>query len=224
MYYQPLLYAFLFLLTSCVKESTEEEPEPEFKYMPYISDFSINNTLYYIVGDSVHIQIEAGDMDGEVKSVWFYLDGKLWVVDDAPPWKQSMIFPDRHSIVIAVFAMDNEGIISEVSIVELFSKELSPPRVLLLFDYNQFSEDSTVNIDFYSSSSDANIIKCEVFLNDTLWLVKNQPYFRFTIDSIRTGIHRVWGRVEDSRSQIAVSDTIVFVIPENTLNGSPCLP
>ena len=105
---------FSIILWSCSSETTEPDNIP-----PTCSIISPEDSLHYISGDSIIVNVDAEDSNGEISLIYFYLDNTLYGSDSSFPYsfviKKEDLAGDH---TIKVCAIDNSGAMSfdEISI------------------------------------------------------------------------------------------------------------
>uniref|UniRef100_UPI0025E23B7B Ig-like domain-containing protein n=1 Tax=uncultured Microbulbifer sp. TaxID=348147 RepID=UPI0025E23B7B len=168
--------------------------------------------------DSVIIQVTAGDTDGQVVSVAFYVDGALIATDTAAPWEASWTAVAGTPILTAVIS-DNDALEITTAAVSITVEEpavIDPvaPSVSLNTPTDGSSHTTGDNLSISASASDSDgaVSKVEFFVDGTLVATDTSaPYT--TSWTATLGDHEISAVATDSdnltasaKSSISVSD------------------
>lgn len=158
----------VFSFSGCKKEESKDNK------LPWIEIVQPYPNYYLASGDSIEIIAEAGDVDGTVQNVNFFVNNQFANSDNTPPYTLSFNEIPEGSYSIMARAVDNDNGVSTSEAVKIYATN-SAEEISISVDFNKdsiFVNHKTV-FNVHASSTDCKIKRIEFYLGSHLFAFSN---------------------------------------------------
>jgi len=183
---------------------------------PTVTITAPSNGATFQVDDNVTIEATAGDTDGSVTQVEFFVDGNSVGADSTSPYNASWTAAAGVHSLTAV-ATDNEGAETTSSAVSItVGNNLQAPTVSIIAPANgaTYIEGESVNIQATAADADGTVTKVEFFVNGTSIGTDNSSPFSKTWNSVQ-GTASLTARATDNDGLEATSPAVTITVSDS---------
>jgi len=142
-------------------------PPPD-NLRPTVAWVSPGAGAVYTAGDTLTLEANAADADGNIREVRYYADGQLLGTATTLPYRLDWMQPSPGQLTMEVVAMDNLGALSDPAAVTVNFQY--PPEVYFSqpYDGDRFTAPATLDLVADARDADGEIAEVEFYVNGAL--------------------------------------------------------
>ncbi|MFP4547204.1 MAG: Ig-like domain-containing protein [Fidelibacterota bacterium] len=171
------------------------------------------------LNEVITVKIEAGDSDGEVEEVRFFLDDNLKGTDSEYPYEftleTSNLLPGPYKIKAEAIDDNDDSEISEINI-RILAPVNKPPTCSITnpSSYSQFIRGDIINARAEAHDDDGNIEEVRFYIDENYrGTAKTSPY-QFDIETINmnAGSYRLKAKAIDDQNEVETSQINITIL------------
>ena len=217
--------------TGCSEpEGGNDDSDNSSNQKPTVSLTSPSNGAVFELGETITLEANASDPDGNLEKVNFKINGDFYAIDTERPFKNTFTPERAGTYTIAAKAFDRDGLTFEKSVtvrVIAPTPENNNPTLSITspVDQSVYELGETITLEANASDPDGNLEKVNFKINGDFYAIDTERPFKKTFSPSRTGTYIIGARAFDTDGLTAEKTVTIRVVAaggDDTSNENSC--